>query len=596
MLYLADEPEESPPEKPPWWRIEDWPKERKVIALNAVTVGTIAAMGFVGWDYGSHSFRTANEGWFDPDTNYGGADKLGHVFTCYALASVYNRIYRDWGYTDNDAILLGSASSWLTMSVIEIGDGFSKSEGYCWQDEVMNTVGAGMAYLRHRFPEVRERVDFRWEWSPPRLAQRRTLRHPHGLLRPEVPIGLQNGRLAQNGQPRPESVELQVGYYTRGYVSGDDDYFNGRHRYSYVGLGLNVSYLLERLTGHRAWGIFDYYQMPYTIFRRGGNASDAAAGPGGPVPVSIRASPGRAAHGDPDETRYGEIPREMLASGDWIVPHLNGLRYFEKPPLGYWLNAVAISLFGENAFAVRLPSALAAGLTALLLFLWVRRFPGDAAVPWLAAVVFLLSFEVLAIGVFSTLDSLLSLFVTGAIVSLYFAYEQQQRRPKAILLILAGVACGLAFLAKGFLALAVPVVVIVPFALWQGRLRVCLRTAWAPLAVACLVALPWALAIHRREPDFWRYFFWVEHVERFTSPAGGQHPAPFWFYIPILLGGAMPWTVLMGPIIQGVRHADRRQPMMRLALCWFALPCCCSPPRAASSAPTSSRASRPWRS
>lgn len=274
----------------------------------------------------------------------------------------------------------------------------------------------------------------------------------------------------------------------------------------------------------------------------------------------------------PDETRYGEIPREMLASGDWIVPRLNGLRYFEKPPLGYWLNAVAISLFGENAFAVRLPSALAAGLTALLLFLWVRRFPGDAAVPWLAAVVFLLSFEVLAIGVFSTLDSLLSLFVTGAIVSLYFAYEQQQRRPKAILLILAGVACGLAFLAKGFLALAVPVVVIVPFALWQGRLRVCLRTAWAPLAVACLVALPWALAIHRREPDFWRYFFWVEHVERFTSPAGGQHPAPFWFYIPILLGGAMPWTVLMGPIIQGVRHADRRQPMMRLALCWFALP------------------------
>jgi len=166
MLDLAEEPEESPLEKPPWWRVEDWPKERKVIALNAVTVGTIAAMGFVGWDYGSHSFRTANEGWFDPDTNYGGADKLGHVFTCYALASVYNRIYRDWGYTDNDAILLGSASSWLTMSVIEIGDGFSKSEGYCWQDEVMNTVGAGMAYLRHRFPAVRERVDFRWEWFP----------------------------------------------------------------------------------------------------------------------------------------------------------------------------------------------------------------------------------------------------------------------------------------------------------------------------------------------------------------------------------------------------------------------------------------------
>ncbi len=167
---------------------------------------------------------------------------------------------------------------------------------------------------------------------------------------------------------------------------------------------------------------------------------------------------------------------------------------------------------------------------------------------------------------------MLSLFVTAAILLLYFAYEQQTPRPRLILLVLAGVACGLAFLTKGFLALAVPVIVIVPFALWQGRLRICLRTAWVPLVTAFLVALPWAIAIHRREPDFWRYFFWVEHVERFTSPRGGQHPAPFWFYVPILLAGAMPWTPLVGPIVQGLRHTNRNQPMMRLAICWFVLP------------------------
>ena len=77
----------------------------------------------------------------------------------------------------------------------------------------------------------------------------------------------------------------------------------------------------------------------------------------------------------PDESRYAEIPREMLTSGNWIVPKLNGLRYFEKPVLGYWLNASSIKLFGENAFAARLPSALATGLSAFIIFCWYVGLP-----------------------------------------------------------------------------------------------------------------------------------------------------------------------------------------------------------------------------
>jgi hypothetical protein len=150
--FRLDKTDETVSQKPPWCSVGDWSREQKVIALNAGTMAAIAAVGFVGWDYGSHSFNTAHEGWFGADTPYGGADKLGHVFACYALASVYNRIYQGWGYSDHDAIFLGTASSWLTMTVIEVGDGFSKSQGFSWQDEVMNTVGAGMAYLRHRVP------------------------------------------------------------------------------------------------------------------------------------------------------------------------------------------------------------------------------------------------------------------------------------------------------------------------------------------------------------------------------------------------------------------------------------------------------------
>jgi 4-amino-4-deoxy-L-arabinose transferase len=274
----------------------------------------------------------------------------------------------------------------------------------------------------------------------------------------------------------------------------------------------------------------------------------------------------------PDETRYGEIPREMLASGDWIVPRLNGLRYFEKPPLVYWLNATAIRLFGENEFAIRLPSALAVGFTAILLFIWVRRFSDDPATPLFATVAFLLSFEVLAVGTFCVLDSMLSLWVTAAILAVFFACRTQETRTKTLLLVLAGIACGLAFLTKGFLALVLPVLVIVPFAVWQGQLKRFLKMAWVPLISTVLVALPWGILIHRREPDFWHYFFWVEHVDRFLSPHNGQHSGPFWFYVPILLGGVMPWTPLLGPIVQGFRQINRTDPTVRLAICWLVFP------------------------
>ncbi len=274
----------------------------------------------------------------------------------------------------------------------------------------------------------------------------------------------------------------------------------------------------------------------------------------------------------PDEARYAEVAREMLASGDWIVPRLNGLRYFEKPPLGYWLNAAAIKLFGENEFAVRFPSALATGLTALLLFVWARKFSEERATPLFATAIFLLSFEVLAIGTFSVLDSVLSLWITAAIIAAFFACRAQEARKRMLLFILAGLACGLAFLTKGFLALVLPVIVIIPFVVWQGQCKTCLRMAWVPLIAALVTVLPWSILIYRREPDFWRYFFWVEHVDRFLSPHSGQHSEPFWFYVPILLGGAMPWTPLLGPIIQGLRHTNRKDPGVRLAICWLVFP------------------------
>ncbi|MBW2117280.1 MAG: phospholipid carrier-dependent glycosyltransferase [Deltaproteobacteria bacterium] len=273
----------------------------------------------------------------------------------------------------------------------------------------------------------------------------------------------------------------------------------------------------------------------------------------------------------PDEARYAEIPREMIVSGDWVVPHLNGLRYFEKPVLGYWLNAAAISMFGENAFAIRFPSAMAVGISALMLFGLVRRFAGMYSAGIFAAALFLICLEVFGVGTFCVLDSIFSMFLTAAMVSFFFAYMADRAGKRIVLLALSGAFFGLSFLAKGFIAFAVPVVVILPFLIWEGRWKELFRLPWVPIVTALIVAFPWAVLIHHREPDFWHYFFWIEHVKRFMSDHP-QHPEAFWYFVPMLIGGALPWTALLPSVVQGINKTHLKGPLVRFAICWLIFP------------------------
>lgn len=273
----------------------------------------------------------------------------------------------------------------------------------------------------------------------------------------------------------------------------------------------------------------------------------------------------------PDEARYAEIPREMIASGDWVDPHLDGVRYFEKPVLGYWLNAASMIVFGGNSFAVRFPSAMAVGISALMVFFLVRRFAGRYSDALLASTALFTCLEVFGIGTFSVLDSMFSMFVTAAMASFFFAHMEGRSRKRIAFLALFGVFCGLAFLTKGFIGFAVPVLAIVPFMIWERRWKELFRVCWMPFLIAILVSLPWAVMIHLREPDFWHYFFWNEHIRRFMSDRP-QHPYPLWFFIPIILGGALPWTALLPAAFQGVRFTRLRDSIFRFAICWLLFP------------------------
>ena len=274
----------------------------------------------------------------------------------------------------------------------------------------------------------------------------------------------------------------------------------------------------------------------------------------------------------PDETRYAEIAREVVATGEWIVPRLNGLRYFEKPVFGYWVTALSILCFGENRFAVRLPSALATGLSAMLLVLILRR-SGYTCSALLGAAVFLTSLQVYILGVSNLLDAVFSLFVTASLVCFYFAYQACRGRARVVWLAMFGVAWGLGFLTKGFLAFLIPIVTIGPFLLWRKRSKDLLTLSWIPFLIAVTIILPWAIMVHLREPGYWRHFIVVEHFERFVSPENQSlHPEPFWFLVPYLIGGAIPWTFALPAAIKGLRDAGCRDSLIQYALCWLVFP------------------------
>lgn len=272
----------------------------------------------------------------------------------------------------------------------------------------------------------------------------------------------------------------------------------------------------------------------------------------------------------PDETRYGEIPHEMIKSGDWAVPHLIDLRYFEKPPMGYWLNAISLKLFGENNFAVRLPTALAAGLSAWFIWLLLMRLGYPQRIALAAAAVYLGMTEVLVVGTVAVLDTPFSMFLTGGMVLFYLGAHDPQRQRERGYLISSGIFFGLAFLTKGFLAIVLPGMVLFVYALLQKRYAL----LWKSLLIAAigvLTILPWAIIIHRREPDFWHYFFWEEHIRRFLEP-NAQHPEPFYFFVLYLPAMAFPWIAFLPAAIAGIRQRAENTDFLRYLVLWFVLP------------------------
>ncbi len=283
---------------------------------------------------------------------------------------------------------------------------------------------------------------------------------------------------------------------------------------------------------------------------------------------------------EPDEGRYAQIPKEMLQSGSWVVPTLQGEPYLDKPPLMYWLTALSYRVFGITPAAARLVPALCVHLTILAVYLIGRRSVGERSALW-AALLLTVAPGFVSVARLLLLDGLLVLCVTTSVLCGFEAVRTGVLKKKWWLA--AALASGLGFLTKGPIS---EVLLFVP--LWAysflasknlspqppplrregekeqktegssslspppfvgegdgGRGSAPVAWYWylAFFGVVVAVNLPWYIAMYLREPQFLKYFFWEHNVMRFLQPF--DHLQPIWYYVPLLLGGLLPGTILL---------------------------------------------------
>jgi len=276
-----------------------------------------------------------------------------------------------------------------------------------------------------------------------------------------------------------------------------------------------------------------------------------------------------------DEPRYAQVAREMLARRDWITPTLGGKPWLEKPPLYYWQAMVAYSIFGVSDWAARLPSAVDATLMVVAVYLFLKWFrPGfqlDGALMTASAA------GVVGFARAASTDMPLAAMFTIALLAWYAWHESAAKAYLALFY-----AClALGALAKGPVAPFLAAMIIVIFAAAKNDFGSIWRTLWVPGVVLFLVvALPWHIAVQIKNPDFFRVFVLQHNLARFGTNLY-HHPEPFWYYLPVVLLGLIPWAVfVVAALVETIRvWLTERQEMLgsedalnALLVIWLAVP------------------------
>lgn len=246
----------------------------------------------------------------------------------------------------------------------------------------------------------------------------------------------------------------------------------------------------------------------------------------------------------PDGARYAEVPREMVVAGDYLTPHLNGIKYFEKPPLFYWLQAISIKALGANEFGVSIINALMALGCSLLIYLTGRNLYGRLN-GLAASLIFATSSLVFSLTRIVTLDMTLTFFLTGSLGSFVSANQLSIGTKRKIFLYMMYVFAALAVMTKGLIGIAFPSLIIliwtIIFRQWNNLKSYHLIGG---LFIFLLITLPWHILVQIKNPEFFSFYFIEQHFLRYLTDYAGRSQK-WWFFPVLLLCGFFPWTVFL---------------------------------------------------
>lgn len=251
----------------------------------------------------------------------------------------------------------------------------------------------------------------------------------------------------------------------------------------------------------------------------------------------------------PDEGRYAEIAREMVASSDYITPHLNSIKYFEKPAFFYWLTAGMIKLFGVHIWAVRSVNALLSILGCLIIYATGRKLY-NRQTGLLAAGILSTSTLYFVMGHTVSLDLPVSVFITSTLCAFLLATQTTPSLERRALMYSSAIAAALAVLTKGLIGILLPGLIIFTWILFTNQWRLLTRL-YLPTSILLflIIATPWHILVGLRNPEFFYFYIIQQHFLRYTTLNIG-HYQPVWYFIPIFILSFFPWIVFLPQTIK----------------------------------------------